>query len=302
MTEIPNPLYGSVCLLDEQPLKKQFKSLQNIFKSVFEKIAEYSESDIINATHQARKTLKSYRAFVKLLKDCSEVKTDKEANYLLRDLGKEFSAMRDSHVREMLLTELNRSLQSTLLQKLINKNDLEKETKEKTLLNNPNHFDQLYNTIKQSSLLNELLNQSEIQQSCIVDSLKTAFKKSESAYFGCSDLETEKAFHEWRKRLKDLLNQLKLFRSEQYLLSDDRFIRIDELCEEMGLLNDMSMLKEWVEETGLSKEKGSEYNGIINFLSKKISVFQKRILEEGNQFYQTPDATFHDLESMIFHE
>ena len=302
MIEIPNPLYGSVCLLDEQPLKKQFKSLQNIFKSVFEKIADYSESDIINATHQARKTLKSYRAFVKLLKDCSEVKNDKEANYLLRDLGKEFSAMRDSHVREMLLTELNRSLQSTLLQELIEKNDLEKERKEKTLLHNPNHFDQLYKTVKQSSLLNELLNQSEIQQSCIVDSLKTAFKKSESAYSECSDLETEEAFHEWRKRLKDLLNQLKLFRSEQYLLSDGRFIHINELCEEMGLLNDMSMLKVWVKETGSRQEKDSDYNGIIKFLDKKISVFQKRILEAGNQFYETPDATFHDLESMIFHE
>lgn len=299
MTEVSNPLYGSVRLLDDLPIKEQCKSLQKNLNRFFAEIAVLSETDIVYATHMARKTLKSYRAFVKLLKSCPGVSNYKEANYLLRDLGKEFSDMRDSHVREMLMTELNRSLQSTLLKELIKKNNIEKEVKENVLLSDPNHFEELSRTINESSVLNELLDQSEIQKSCIDDGIRAAFQKSASAYSECSNLQSEDAFHEWRKRLKDLLNQLKLFRSEEHLLSDERFTHIDELCEEMGMLNDMSMLKEWVEEVGSNRKENS---GIISFLDKKIKGFQQRLITAGEQYYQNPDHTLGDLELMISDE
>ena len=302
MTEVSNPLYGSVRLLVEIPIKEQCKSLQKNLNSFFAEIAVLSETDIVNATHMARKTLKSYRAFIKLLKGCPDVSSYKEANYLLRDLGKEFSDMRDSHVREMLMTELNRSLQSTLLKELIEKNNIEKEVKENVLLSKPNHFEELSRTIKESGVLNELLDKSEIQKSCIDDGIRAAFQKSASAYSECSNLQSEDAFHEWRKRLKDLLNQIKLFRSEEQLLSDERFTNIDELCEEMGMLNDMSMLKEWVEEVGSTRKKISENSGIINFLEKKIKGFQQRLITAGEQYYQNPDLTLGDLELMITDE
>jgi CHAD domain-containing protein len=285
--------------MDDLPIKEQCKSLQKNLSGFFTEIAVLSETDIVNATHMARKTLKSYRAFVKLLKNCPGVSSYKEANYLLRDLGKEFSDMRDSHVREMLMTELNRSLQSSLLKELIEKNNIEKEVKENVLLSEPNHFEELSRTIKESSVLNELLDQSEIQKSCIDDGIRAAFQKSASAYSECSNLQSEEAFHEWRKRLKDLLNQIKLFRSEEQLLSDERFTNIDELCEEMGMLNDMSMLKEWIEEIGSTRKENS---GIISFLEKKIRGFQQRLMAAGDQYYQNPDHTLGDLELMISDE
>jgi len=302
VTEVSNPLYGSVHLLDELSLKEQCKSLQKNLNSFFAEIAVLSETDIVNATHMARKTLKSYRAFVKLMKSCPGVNNYKEANYLLRDLGKEFSDMRDSHVREMLMSELNRSLQSTLLQQLIEKNNIEKDIKETVLLSAPNHFEALSRTVNESSVLNELFGQSDIHKSCIKNSIGEAFQKSASAYSDCSNLQTEEAFHEWRKRLKDLLNQIKLFRSEEQLLSDERFSNIDELCEEMGMLNDMSMLKEWIEDVGSAQKNGSETNGITNFLDEKIKNFQQRLVKAGEQFYQNPDTTLDGLELMISDE
>jgi len=300
--EVSNPFYGSVRLLDELSLKEQCISLQKNLNEFFGEIAVLSKTDVVNATHMARKALKSYRAFVKLMKNCPGVNNYKEANYLLRDLGKEFSDMRDSHVREMLMSELNRSLESTLLKQLIEMNDVEKEVKENVLLSEPNHFEELSKKVKESIVLNQLFDQSEIQKPCIEESIRAAFLKSISAYSDCSNLQTEEAFHEWRKRLKDLLNQIKLFRSEEQLLSDERFTHIDELCEEMGMLNDMSMLKEWVEEVGSARKSMGETSGIISFLDKKIKGFQQRLLIAGEEFYHNPDTTLGGLESMISDE
>lgn len=302
MTEVSNPLYGSLSLANESSLQKQCVALQKIFRIFFREIADISKSDIVTATHKARKALKSYRGFVKLLKNCQGVKDYKRANYLLRDLGKEFSEMRDSHVRNMLMAELNRPLQSHMLPILIEKNNEEKENKENILLSTPNHFDVLSSTILESTLLNHFLSDANIQKSCLETGLKSTFQKSALAFFSCSEMQTEDLFHEWRKRLKDLLNQIKLLMPEQDLLSDERFTQIDGLCEDMGTLNDMAMLKQWIEETTATSKKTDDYSGILNFLDNKIFEFQKRLLSQGDVFYKEPQKTMNQLESMISDE
>jgi CHAD domain-containing protein len=302
VTEVSNPLYGSLSLAGKSSLQKQCIALQKIFQTFFGEIADISKNDIVTATHQARKALKSYRGFVKLLKNCNGIKDYKGANYLLRDLGKEFSEMRDSHVRSMLMEELNRPLQSQLLQNLIEQNNQEKENKESILLSTPNHFDVLSSTILESSLLNHLLSDADIQKSCLDAGLESTFQKSARAFSSCSDIQSEDLFHEWRKRLKDLLNQIKLFLPEQDLLSDERFTQIDGLCEDMGSLNDMAMLKQWIEETTATTNETDDYSGILNFLDNKITVFQKRLLSQGDVFYKEPQKTMNQLESMISDE
>lgn len=299
MPELTNAFYGSIRLNDEEPFEQQYVNLQQRFADYFEEIASCSETDILNATHQARKSLKSYRAFVKLLRDCPDIKDWKSANYLLRDLGKEFSDMRDAHVRGMLLKELNLRLQSPLLLELIEKNDREIVNKEKVLLTHPNHFAELSRHISQSDLLRELINGDTIQKNCIEAGLGLAFHKSFVAYSDCKDQKTEDVFHEWRKRLKDLLNQIKLFRDEEELITNEQYIRIDSLCEEMGMLNDVAMLKEWVEDLPPDEQEKAGIRGIIDFLEKKISGFQNRLLTAGNSFYDNPDKVLQTLVNMV---
>ncbi len=302
MTELSNPLYGSLRHSAKCSPKKQCITLQEDFVLFFGEIAALSTSDVINATHQARKALKSYRAFVKLLKKCPGVQDYKEANYLLRDLGKEFSDMRDSHVRHMLLSELNGKLQLNFLRTFINKNSEEVEVKEKVLLSDPNHFDGLKRTISQSTVLQDLFDKADIQPSCIKEGLSSSFNKSEAAYIDCSNLITEDAFHEWRKRLKDLLNILKLFKNEQVLLSNEQYSQMNELCEEMGLLNDMAMLKEWIEENESAWNDPQEHSGIVSFLDDKISGFQQRLLTAGEHFYMHSDKTLDELKILYSDE
>ena len=273
--------------------------LHTELEDYFKQIAVHSRTDIVIATHQARKSLKSYRAFVKLLRACPEAADWKPANYLLRDLGKEFSDMRDTHVRGMLLSELNVNLKSPFLQKLIGKNSNETDNKEKVLLSKPNHFDKLYKKTKESAILIDLFKQSRLNKDCIVESFKVALQKSHTAFSDSRELETEEAFHEWRKRLKDVLNQLKLFRNEEKLIEDEQFSHINTLCEEMGMLNDMAMLKEWIEEYESDPKKEVEATGILRFLEKKIANFQHRLSDSGSHFYEDSDEVMHNLESLI---
>lgn len=300
--ELSNSYYGSVCLVNDQSINQQSKALQSNFVDFFEEIAALSKTDVVNATHQARKLLKSYRAFVKLMRACPDVSEWKAANYLLRDLGKEFSDMRDAHVREMLLTELNNSLQLSFLQTLVSENRDIIKAKEKILLRQPNHFNKLSRHIKESNLLNNLFKKAHPQEKCVIESLRIAYHKSLSAYLESNNLKTEEAFHEWRKRLKDLLNQLKFFRPEEDLRSDERFTLIDSLCEEMGMMNDMAMLKDWIEKLESSPPLNSESAGMVSFLEKKISGFQQKLVNNGNSFYKYPDKVLHNLERLIRHE
>lgn len=302
MTELSNPLYGSLSINDENSLRNQCKNLQKDYNRFFDDIVSLSKSDILNATHKARKTLKSYRAFVKLLKNCPGVYNYKGANYLLRDLGKIFSDLRDSHVREILLKELNSRLKSEFLKVMIKKNLTEIEQQEKVIMNAANYFDELRKTVSTSAVLDELLNESDIQKTCITEGITSSFNKSEKAFNECSNSETEEAYHEWRKRLKDLLNQLKLFKDEKYLESDKRFSNIDQLCEEMGMLNDMAMLKKWIEETISGHNKINQDKELIIFLDDNINELQQRLLTSGEQFYLHPEYTLNELKSLISDE
>lgn len=296
MPELSNSFYGSLRLFEKLSMNQLCIKLYRDFENYFGQIADQSRTDIVNATHQARKALKSYRAFVKLFRDCPEAADWKPANYLLRDLGKEFSDMRDAHVRGMLLTELNGSLKLPVLQKLIEENSRKTAAKEKVLLSRPNHFDELNSTIKESAVLSDLFKQSHIDEDCIVEGFRSTFRKSYEAFSDSRQVKTEEAYHEWRKRLKDLLNQLKLFRYEQDLIENEQYIRIDTLCEEMGMLNDMAMLKEWIE------QREAESAGIIRFLDKKISGFQKRLTKSGSSLYTNPDEVLSELEHLIKNE
>ncbi len=300
--ELSNSFYGSLPLYEEVSINRLCITLYTQLENYFEQIAEQSEKDIVNATHQARKTLKSYRAFIKLMRTCLQTEDWKSANYLLRDLGKEFSEMRDAHVRGMLLSELNKNLKSRILQKFIEENRNQTEKIEKVLLSQPNQFNELSRQIRESAILNKLFKQTLIRKKCIIESFSITFLKSYEAFTGSQQIKTEEAFHEWRKRLKDLLNQIKLFRPERDLVDNKQFIRIDTLCEEMGMLNDMAMLKEWIEDEVSKYEKETESAGILTFLDKKINSFQHRITESGNSFYHDRDEILHSLELLIQNE
>lgn len=241
--------------LEVSPGNVHSDSVSKTADSILQELNIYiqlSERDQVESVHQVRKKLKLFRAFLKLNKPCSKVDLYAPANESLRDKGRMFSDLRDSHVRELMLNEFYNnpvyiSSQSSI-NILIAKNKEEIKQLEKDFISDQNVFKKLKNQLESDSVLSVYINSVNATSSCLYDGLSTTYQKTHQTYYSAYLHPSPENLHEWRKRLKDLQYQFELLFTKIPVFLQGTYHDVVEINDLLGRDQDVNNLMHWMDE------------------------------------------------------
>lgn len=185
-------------------------------EKAIQQLSESFEQQPEDAIHDARKRLKKSRSLLRLVRKSMPKETYKYEKNILRDLGRSLAPARDGEAyRETLSTlldiyELTLDVKSyaDLQQSLADWHEL--RLQELTDRDEPLHT--YLGTLKDSK---QRLNQLALEKSgwdAIAKNLHRIYRQGRKRFAKACETDTDEAFHEWRKRVKDLLYDTRLLR------------------------------------------------------------------------------------------
>lgn len=281
------PIIGELQIGDERQFQQSCLLVCKNLTLFLRHYALTAHKQVVESTHQIRKKLKFFRAFTKLLKEDASKNHALYLNRSLRDEGRRFSELRDSHVRHLMVTgELyaalnpaNNSYSEWLLRTLRN------ETERLEI----RYFDEQAFQDFSVSMQSEPIFLSyfgDLTRS--VSSLSPAYlkslRRSEIAFRQALSSNLDEDLHEWRKRLKDLQYQLELILDTLSTELIPFYEEVSALSSVLGDVNDLSMFSHWLQENTpdhLSKEHEEYCEWIQNHHDQLI----ERSYQEGEKLY-----------------
>lgn len=261
--------------------------------------ADSADKNIVESTHQIRKKLKFFRAFVKLLKSLNDPKESNEVNVALRDFGKEFSLMRDARVRRLMLDELtngaiNSSFKSILFQ-LIDINETVINRLEQSMLREQNQFLNFKISLIQNIQINRYFVLNDPDPSAVLTLLSSSYMKSFNAFNATKGNLDPNLLHEWRKRLKDVQYQFELIFGNLNPDIQMLYLKIQDLCNILGKLNDWDMMNHWI---SMNRDKLSPKNShqsiFFDELTTRHETFLKNAISSGDELYTFTPVHFRE--------
>ena len=267
-----------------------FRKLTGILSEFAKNAPETTEESI----HQIRKKLKFFRAFVKLLKQCSSRVDYSSINILLRDLGREFSELRDAHVRRFLLSDYfsrHETFQPIVPETLNAINEREIELLKKRFVGDSNRFVKFMDQLKTSAILSDFFDHLVADPDLVKAGFTESVLKSRDAFHNGVKNRDSEQMHEWRKRLKDVQYQMELLIAGSQNLGQSNYPEVVNLCEKLGALNDLNMLIEWVKNIPDSTTV-SETHEFLTELRYQSKTLQKETVELGTVLYDSEFSLF----------
>jgi len=216
-------------------------------------------------------------------------------NLFLRDSGRIFSNLRDAHVRQVLIQELNHQFTNKpylrILQELQEHNRSNIKETEYSLLTEKNDFLAFKDLIENENQLIEYFSLDNSVPSQILAVFTMSYTKSSHAYKNSVDSTDPNLLHEWRKRLKDVQYQFELIFDHLNPEIQKHYLTIQDLCNVLGEINDLEMIIRWISENRHQLTSGEEF--ISEFLGEltvlKESRLEAAIIKGSNLYQFSPD-------------
>ncbi|MEX0823898.1 MAG: CHAD domain-containing protein, partial [Balneolaceae bacterium] len=230
-------------LSDSTRLVEQCGGVADYLFREFSENIRLSVNDRVLATHQIRKKLKNFRSFVKLLKFCKNKINYSDPNSELRDWGKEFSRLRDVHVRDEILRELisNPAMESfkKTVKKLFRMNHKLLIQLESEMITEQNLFGKFQAEINRENTVRDFMEYIIPAADDILSGFINSYHESYDAFSITSGHPTPDSLHEWRKRMKDVQFQLSLLMNDipSSQLPDPEIVNI--ICDNLGRDHDL---------------------------------------------------------------
>ncbi|MCC5905396.1 MAG: CHAD domain-containing protein [Balneolaceae bacterium] len=241
------------------------------------------------STHLIRKMLKRFRAFAKLLRTNRNSPAYKQVNAFLRDQGREFSALRDAHVRHLLLYQLlsdtNYRPFAELLENLQSRNRDQVRQLESELLDEENRFERFAHRIGSNQPLSQYFLEKQTDSELLVQNYRKSFDLSRAAFQAAVTYKDTELLHEWRKRLKDFQYQTELIAGSTPADLFPQFPELEQLCDLLGEMNDYSMLACWLQSIEKKSPDSSNTSDLADNLTKQMYTLYSETEQKGIQFY-----------------
>lgn len=271
-------------------------------------LPDLAQEDPVSAVHLVRKRFKLYRAFVKLFRNCGPEEKLKTANRTLRDLGKQFSELRDAHVRSetlrLLLSdeELEHHKEATMA--LLQHNDKTIMELETELLDEQHLFTRLESGIRPDTTIDDYLQSLTPSASCIRAGITGTFTQCHALnVMRQSDSEPDPdRLHEWRKRTKDLQYQYEL--SVHFMPASLRpsAENINALTELLGHDQDLHNLKTWIPLQADIDIADNDAAALLSRLKHMRKHIGKKIDRLGNRIFSVTPEEFADQLNVYGHD
>lgn len=232
---------------------------------------------------------------MKLLKGLKQPEESTTVNVILRDVGRNFSCLRDAHVRQLLLIELNNHPNNAPYQSIFEQfeklNQSAVKQSEHSMLVEENEFLSLKELLVNNDKLNSyfLIHNPDPQK--IVEEFALTYLKSFNAFSNSLDSSDPNLLHEWRKRLKDVQYQFELLYDSLNSDIQKHYVFIQDLCNVLGELNDYDMMNRWIAD---NHHKLQVDENLYTLLSDELVKQQESLLNgaqtNGKKLYRcTPD-------------
>lgn len=236
---------------------------------------------------------------MKLLKGLKLPKKSTSVNLILRDAGRNFSDLRDAHVRQLLLLQLKEQPKNAFFQEIfkqletLNLSDI--RTTEHSMLVEQNDFKTLQGIWRNNKIIDSYFALTHPDPLKVLDVFSSSYLKSFKAFNSSIQSLDPDLLHEWRKRLKDTQHQFELLYDSMPGEIQDHYTKIQDLCNVLGELNDWEMMNRWI--TNIQAELTNDGN-VSSMLLEEIMVQQETLLgvakAHGHDLYTFTPEQFKD--------
>lgn len=216
---------------------------------------------------------------MKLLKGLKDPEETTSVNLNLRDIGRNFSDLRDAHVRSLILFDLkNQSTYSSfqsLIEQLEKLNHSAIKSKEHSMFVEHNEFLALKKIWANNDVIDPYFKLQNPDPLKILEVFAMSYLKSFNAFNTSIVSLDPNLLHEWRKRLKDVQCQFELL--YDHLSSDlnEQYQKILDLCNVLGELNDSDMINRWAT---YNMPKLKDEDNLSSMLSEELSKQHETLL------------------------
>lgn len=229
------------------------------------------------------------------MKGLKQPEESMSVNLILRDIGRNFSDLRDAHVRHYMLFELKKqpknALYLSILEQLEKQNQMEIKSAEYSMLVEQNVFLSLKEAWAIHNSIDPYFDIKSTESLKILEVFASSYEKSFNAFNSVIESSDPNLLHEWRKRLKDLQYQFELLYDTLNREIQNHYLRILSLCNLLGELNDWDMMNRWfTSNMNILADSGN----LISKFSQEMTKYQEDHLNEsrviGDELYEfTPD-------------
>jgi CHAD domain-containing protein len=189
--------------------------LQEQVEKAIHQLTQNFNQDPAESIHDARKRLKKARSVLRLIRKSIDKDTYKREKNVLRDVGRSLAPARDAKAYQSTLNDLLEAYELTL--------DIDAFSDLRTSLANLHtvrlgklieHEDTLHNLVGELQGSNTRLQQLALQATgwdALGCNLHRLYRQGQERFYAAYEINNDEAFHEWRKRVKDLWYDMRLF-------------------------------------------------------------------------------------------
>lgn len=202
------------------------------------------------AVHNARKHLKKGRSVLRLVQKSIDKDTYNREKNLLRDLGRSLSLARDSEVYQQTLNDLLDTYGLTLDTKGLSKlqeslGDLY-QIRLKDLTDGDTAIAAIISDLKDSQGRLNQLAFNKTGWKAISTNLKQIYGQGQARFYAAYEDGSDEAFHDWRKRVKDLWHSTCLLKPLWPNVMNAFESEIHQLAEALGSGHDIAALRHFL--------------------------------------------------------
>lgn len=279
-------------ILDEQ-LDKALQQLTEDFK---QKPAD--------AIHDARKRFKKGRSLLRLVRKSMDKETYQQEKNCLRDIGRLLAPARDGEAYRETLDSLLENYASTLDLKAFS--DLKEglfdlqRIRLRQLIDRDEPMTSVISDLKDSRIRLQKLELTKTGWDAIRKNLKRIYRQGQERFETAYDEESDRAFHEWRKRVKDLWYDTRLLQSLWPSVMDAFESEAHQLSKYLGDDHDIAELRQQLlnSQNNLAVVHEKSIKVLLPLMAHRQSVLRQHARDLGLRLYsETPDAFIERLTS-----
>lgn len=190
--------------------------LQEQVEKAIQQLSQTFEKDPAEAIHDTRKRLKKARSVLRLIRKTIDKDTYKYEKNVLRDVGRSLSPARDGAAYQETLDDLLETYEMTLEADAFS--DLQTSLQELhsvrlgKLIEHEDTRQNLVSELKDSHVRLQQLALQETGWTALAQNFHRIYRQGRERFYAAYENGSDRAFHEWRKRVKDLWYDTRLLK------------------------------------------------------------------------------------------
>jgi len=258
-------------------------------------LLEDRKSDPSETVHELRKGFKKIRAVVRLVRDGLGAEGFRRENRALRDLGRLLSPARDAKVRLTALDRLLEKEKGKLSRSDVAPIRARLASSHRAAVTRARRPEAVARIGQELRALRRRARSWPLEKAgfaCLEAGLRRAYRDGRRAEAEAYRVRTDDAFHEWRKRAKDLRYQVSLLEPAWPRLMKDVARGLHDLTDVLGDDHDLADLRGALTGRGKPANRAKAVDDLLDRIAHRRSILQAEARPVGARMYPEKPGRF----------